>query len=337
MKNKKILIVGSGIAGPALAIQLIKMGFEVDVIESREEKDMEEGLFLGLSPNGINILKGLIEEEKLYQEFAPGAIEFLNAKGKKIAALDTDDQSKKFGTQSIQVKRSLISHLLRKELAKHGVSIRYGCKLKGFEKDGELIFAKTGGRTLGPFHCVVGADGVHSKTRKLIFPNGPDPIFTNHYSTGAAEKIQVVNSMPKKVQMTFGNRAFFGLMQSNQGEVWWFNNFYHKETPVGGEKINLGQDDLKARLIALHRDDHPIIVETISKSKNLFAYPIYEIPPLPCWFREQVVLIGDAAHAVTPHTGQGASLALEDSVVLSRCLSTYDSLETAFTRFQAVR
>ena len=67
------------------------------------------------------------------------------------------------------------------------------------------------------------------------------------------------------------------------------------------------------------------------------VYPDYDIPSLPQWFTNHIVLMGDAAHAVTPHSGQGASMAIEDALVLAACLETEVTPVAAFRRFESLR
>jgi 2-polyprenyl-6-methoxyphenol hydroxylase-like FAD-dependent oxidoreductase len=67
------------------------------------------------------------------------------------------------------------------------------------------------------------------------------------------------------------------------------------------------------------------------------SYPIYDMPVLPSWHKGRVVLLGDAAHAVGPHAGQGASMAIEDAIVLAACLETEHDCESAFRRYEALR
>jgi 2-polyprenyl-6-methoxyphenol hydroxylase-like FAD-dependent oxidoreductase len=66
-------------------------------------------------------------------------------------------------------------------------------------------------------------------------------------------------------------------------------------------------------------------------------YPINDLPPLATWHTQRVVLLGDAAHAVAPHAGQGASMALEDAVVLAACLEDSTKPSAAFKRFEFLR
>ena len=185
IKNKKILIVGGGIAGPALAIYCHRLGAQVEVLEARKESDLEEGLFMGISPNGLRVLSDLIDINQLHQEYAPGAINFFNAKGRRIAGLETSYQLEKYGFESIQVKRSAISRLLHKELIKRNIPVHYGSSIISLPKENQQIIPVTDSGNHPPVDLVFGADGIHSRCRRLIFPFSPKPKYTKQLSTGS--------------------------------------------------------------------------------------------------------------------------------------------------------
>lgn len=336
MNNRKILVVGSGIAGPALAIKLIEQGADVKMIEARSEAEMNEGLFFGVSPNGLNILSDLIDISRLYEEYVPGTLRFYNAKGHRIAELDAGYQKQIYGSNSIQIKRSAITNLLREKLTSLGCQIEYDCKLQSIEYLGTGIDVHTSKGKLADYDLLIGADGIHSRCRRLIFPDAPKPIYTKMLSTGAIVEIPGWEEPSEAVEMTFGAQAFFGYSTTNTGKVWWFNNYDWEQEP-NGTQLNLLQQNIKKELLELHQNDHHKINRIIAASNDLFAYPIYDMPALKKWYTAKVCLIGDAAHAISPHTGQGASLALEDSAVLAKCLIKYADPEFAFSRFQQLR
>ncbi|KAB1065115.1 FAD-dependent oxidoreductase [Salibacter halophilus] len=334
MVNKKILIVGGGIAGPALAIYCHRLGAEVTLLESRNESELDEGLFLGISPNGLCVLSDLIDLSKLYREYSPGAINFFNAKGKKIAELDTDHQVEKYGWQSIQVKRSSISRLLHNEMRKLDITVLYDTSIVNLKETDDQVLPITSNGNLEPVDLVFGADGIHSECRRIIFPFAHKPKYTHQLSTGSILSIPGWCFEAKPVSMTFGTRAFFGYTTSSNHQVWWFNNYYRKAEPTREEIKTTLQKEIKNNLIKLHEKDHPPIKELIRQSTDIFAYPIYDMPELEMWYTSNVCLVGDAAHATSPHIGQGASLALEDVAILYRCLKTEKSPQAAFARFQ---
>jgi 2-polyprenyl-6-methoxyphenol hydroxylase-like FAD-dependent oxidoreductase len=138
--------------------------------------------------------------------------------------------------------------------------------------------------------------------------------------------------------MTFGKAAFFGYIGKQDGEVWWFSNVSWPKEPSREELKAINDEDWQQRVLALHGDDPAPIPQIIRSLKGgLGKWPIYDMPPLPTWHKGPICLIGDAAHATSPHAGQGASLAMEDAVVLAKCLRDIPNLELAFSTFQAMR
>ena len=117
--------------------------------------------------------------------------------------------------------------------------------------------------------------------------------------------------------------------------VMWFNTYPADETRSGPVTDPRGY----ARFIeSLHRDDPLDNARILAGVDEIDRhYPIYDMPELPHWSKGRVLLMGDAAHAVAPHSGQGASMAIEDALVLSAALEASDSVETAFARFFALR
>lgn len=338
MNNKKVMIVGAGIAGPALAIELLKKGAWVTIIEARSREEMTEGLFLGISPNGLNVLANLIDISRIYDEYVPGTLRFYNSKAKQIAELDASYQNDAYGIASIQVKRSAISNLLHEMLIELGCFVEYECKLESIEYFGEKINIKTSKENYQGYDYLIGADGIHSKCRKLLFPDSPQPNYTKMLSTGAVVKIPNQATPSEAIKMMFGKQAFFGFSTTNTGETWWFNNYDAEQEPHRPVSDDESQQlKIKKDLLELHAQDHRKISEIITASNDLFAYPIFDMPVLERWYAGRVCLIGDAAHAISPHTGQGASLALEDGAVLAKCLIKYDDPELAFSRFQQLR
>jgi 2-polyprenyl-6-methoxyphenol hydroxylase-like FAD-dependent oxidoreductase len=156
-------------------------------------------------------------------------------------------------------------------------------------------------------------------------------------STGAFARLPGVESLFGSIRMVFGEKAFFSYAVSNRGEVWWFNNYRRAQEPTPGEVEGELTDEIKRLLLELHRNDPDPIGAIVGATEAIAAYPIYEMPLLQEWHRGSACLIGDAAHATSPHIGQGAALALEDTVVLAKCLRDIPQPESAFAIFAAQR
>lgn len=138
------------------------------------------------------------------------------------------------------------------------------------------------------------------------------------------------------MQFVFGKRAFFGFFAAPE-ETFWFSNLPAPE-PSPAELAEESPERLRERLLEAHRDD-PEVVRRILEGATapLGRWPLLEMPPLPRWHRGRICLIGDAAHATPPHAGQGASLALEDALLVARCLRDEPDPASAFATFERIR
>src|SRR5690606_3087490 len=93
----------------------------------------------------------------------------------------------------------------------------------------------------------------------------------------------------------------------------------------------------KHRLRELFADDPPVVLRIVEASSDVLATPIHDLARVPRWHTARVALLGDAAHAVSPSSGQRASMALEDAVTLAKCLRDVAPVGTALGRYQALR
>ena len=100
----------------------------------------------------------------------------------------------------------------------------------------------------------------------------------------------------------------------------------------------IASEEWQERMLDLFREDMPLISEMIRATEStIIGYPFYDIPTQPLWHKDRVVLVGDAIHAVSPSAGQGASLAVEDAIVLAKCLRDREDLSQAFATYERLR
>ncbi len=333
----KAIIIGCGIAGPAMALALQKVGVQAVIYEAREVPDDTEGAFLGISPNGLNILKEYIVLDEILTDYTPGKIRFFNARNKAIGVIDNAEQRSRYGSETVQVKRGLVNGALRRAAQQAGIPIEFGKRLVSIaQREGAVTISFADGST-AEGELLIGCDGIHSAVRRAVFPNAPEPEYTGLLSTGGFTRLDDFALPADAIRMTFGERGFFAYSVSTRGEIWWFNNIAQKTAPQRHELDQSELAVLKKRLVALHKNDPEPIVSIIERAHSIEIYPIYDIPFLDQWHQGSVCLIGDAAHATAPHIGQGASLALEDTLVLAQCIRDFADLQTAFARFQSLR
>jgi 2-polyprenyl-6-methoxyphenol hydroxylase-like FAD-dependent oxidoreductase len=337
--QRTALIIGGGVAGPALAIFLQRAGIQAEVFEARSAAEEDAGFFLSLGPNGGNVLKALGVNAQTEADGAPSdGMVFFNGSGRRIAEIDGRHEGQRYGARSLIVKRSRLHTALRDEARRLGIRVEHQKKLAGIEIEDDQVKAHFEDGTTARGDVLVGCDGLHSRTRQLMLPDAPGPAYGGFVDRGGfafpSPRLPVTGTM----QMTFGRRAFFGYIAKPDGEVCWFSNLHWPVEPGRGELAAISEEEWRRRLLDAHGDDPEPIPTIIRSTLGVFGrWGVYELPSLPTWHAGPVCLIGDAAHAASPHLGQGASTALEDALMLAKCLRDVPDLEGAFITFEALR
>jgi len=332
----QIAIAGAGIGGMALAVALKRRGFDPLVIEKRNAEQIRgDGLFLTLAPNGINALRGLgLAERVIAGGLATAGIAMFNERGKKLGLIDYGAHQVEFGAPSATVKRGVLGAALLDAALAEGVALKLGTDVSGLVESGADV-ALAFGNERQRFDAVIACDGLRSTIRRLAFPELPQPVYSGLIGNGGIVDVPEVADTGGIMNMTFGARAFFGYIKQGDGPVLWFNTYPAAESEVGPVRDPAAY----ARFVAeLHRDDPLDNYRIISAVRSIErTYPVNDMPQLTRWRTPRVLLMGDAAHAVAPHSGQGASMALEDALVLTACLADAPLPETAFQRFEQLR
>lgn len=326
--HPRVLAVGAGIAGPVLGMFLRRAGVEVAVFEGRPGPQDEAGAFLNLAPNGRAVLDALGVGEAVEAAGTPTTgIEFVNHRGKRIG----------YNAEGlVLIKRGALNRVLREQAIRHGVSVEFAKRLVDVADDGSGVTARFADGTETTGDVLVGCDGVHSMTRRAVLPDGPVPAYTGLVGTGGFVRLPDGPQPSPVMQMTFGLRAFFGYQVTPSGEIFWFQN---TPEPTEPEPTDIDdQERWKARLLDLHRDDHePIPAMVQATDGGIGRFPIHDLATLPSWHAGRVVLVGDAAHVMGPHTGQGSAMALEDAMVLAMCLRDIPDVKQALAAYERIR
>ena len=327
-----IAIAGAGIGGLAASLALRQRGFSPVVFEKKSAEQIRtEGVFVTLAPNGVNALRTFgLADAVIDAGLLTRGLAMFNERGKELSVMDYGSHSARFGAPSVTIRRGALGAALLDAALARGIDIRFGRGIEAIEqhRDGVEIDGEH-------FDALVGADGLRSRVRALVFPELPQPRYSGLIGTGGVTHVDGVRPTNGLMNMTFGKKAFFGYLADPGQPVMWFNTYPADESHTGP----IADPEGYARFIErLHQDDPLDNARILAGVDRIDRhYPIYDMPELPHWSKGRVLLMGDAAHAVAPHSGQGASMAIEDALVLSAALEASDSIETAFARFFALR
>lgn len=331
--RKCILIVGGGIAGPVLALFLKQAGFCPHIFEGSDGVS-DAGGALGLAANGMNVLAaaGVIDEVRnvsvTSHEWA-----FENQNGKLLTC--SEDDPARYGQAGVLITRAELHRVLIERAMREGISVNYNKRLTAIDDTpGEPVVAHFADGTSMEADLIVGADGIRSAVRQAIMPDAPKPVYTGMMAPGGVSPCLIPDVAPRsrqRMHFIFGRNGFFGyfniVMPSGPRTVWWSTasaELESRESMAAASTTSLQQ-----RLLALHGDWASPVPELIRSAESILNVAIHDVPSLPAWSAGRVVLIGDAAHAVAPHSGQGASMALEDAMYLAKLLSEMQHASTA--------
>lgn len=333
----KIFVVGAGIAGCASGLALSKAGIGCKLVDLKPAPTTAGGAFLTLAPNGIKALRSLGIEAILKDAggFEQFGLEFFNAKGREIAAIKGENDLSVYGARAVVIRRARLQAVLETAALRTEVPIEYGRRVKSVSESGDGVRVAFDDGSIEHADIVIGADGIWSQVRRATWSQAPKPLYTGIVDCGGWAEVDLPDTT--RQQMHFGRRAFFGYTVKDN-TAYWFTNIPESTAPGRGELENVAPDVWLAKVRELHRDAvEPIRHILAGADSAIGAWPLYTLPPLPTWHSRRICLVGDAAHAVSPSTGQGASLAIEDAALLAMCLRDNAEPMKAFGKFVALR
>jgi len=332
------MIVGGGIAGPAAAMALSKAGIDSAVYEAHPGFAEGVGAFLTVAVNGVDALRTLgAERSAIAAGFPTTAIITWSGTGKRLGAAAVS-MTLADGTTGYTLKRADLYQALHDQAARRGIPIEHGKRLASAESISGGVRARFTDGTDATGDILIGCDGIYSTVRAIIDPDAPAPQYAGFINLGGYVRGVRVSADPGTYHMIFGKRAFFGYALAPDGEVWWFANVPEPAEPARGSLADISTNQWRQRLTSLFADDVGPATRLIqATAHDLTSSPVHTMPHLPTWHTDRMIVIGDAAHAPSPTSGQGASLAIEDAVQLAKCLRDLPTPGQAFATFEQLR
>jgi FAD-dependent urate hydroxylase len=337
-RAKRALIIGGGVAGPVTAMALRQAGIDSVIYEAYAGGADGAGAFLTLASNGMDALRTIDAHHLVLAEgFPTPRMTIQNGTGKHLGDVPLGGKLPD-GTVSQTLKRADLYRALRDEAVRRGARVEYGKRLVGAEITQDGVVARFVDGTEAEGDLLIGADGIHSRTRRIIDPSAPSARYVPVLNIGGYARDVRVQAEPGTFRMIFGRQAFFGYAVHPSGKVWWFANPPRANEPSSAELAAIGTEQWREMLLDLFAGDTTPAVEIIrSTPGKLAGWATYDLPSVPTWYRGPMVIIGDAAHATAPSSGQGASMAIEDGVVLARCLRDLPDVGQAFATYEQLR
>ncbi|MGQ4267189.1 FAD-dependent oxidoreductase [Nocardiopsis changdeensis] len=334
----RVLVSGGGIGGPALALALHRAGIDVRTFEAHPGPAAGLGSHLGLAPNGLAVLHALGAGGDVIARsaFPSDTIEFTNGRGRVLGRLRDGSAEHGDHLRTRTITRGRLQTVLAEAAARAGVPVAYGRRLVSHTDHGGHVTVSfaDGGTARGD--VLIGADGIHSPVRRTMAPAAPGPAYTGLLNMGGSLPAHLLPATPAgTTRMVFGRRAFLGY-QTGEETALWFVNLPHPDVgpdtpaPAGG---------WQRYVLDRFSGDAPYIAAALAHADPAAFTPtgIHDIASLPRWSRGRVGLLGDAAHAMAPSSGQGASQALEDALVLASCLRDIDDPARALATYEHLR
>jgi 2-polyprenyl-6-methoxyphenol hydroxylase-like FAD-dependent oxidoreductase len=328
--TNEMMIVGGGIAGPVAAMAIQKAGFEPVIYEAYGAGSDGVGAFLTLAENGLAAL-GVLGLGDAVRGLGMDTPKMVMVSGRGLVLAEMPMQGR-------TLERGALYALLRDEAIDRGIPIEYGRRLQDATIVAEGVSAQFADGTFAEGRLLVGADGVRSRTRTVIDPLAPAARHVGLLNTGGFARGLDLPGEPGTFRFVFGRRCFFGYFIHPDGDVWWFANPPARREPSREELLAVTSDEWRARLERLFADDAGPMLAIIAATEWIVpGWNTYDVPSVPRWSNDRMVIIGDAAHATSPSSGQGASMAIEDGVVLAKCLRDAPSVPAAFAAYEAAR
>jgi 2-polyprenyl-6-methoxyphenol hydroxylase-like FAD-dependent oxidoreductase len=333
MSIRTALIIGGGIAGPVTATALHKAGIEARVYEAYPGPAYNIGGTLGFAANGLAALDVIGAGDAVRRVALPMTSITLNLGATSIPLPSLA------GVEPMQVvDRSALHQVLHDHAVAAGIPFEYAKRLVGVDEHADGVTGRFADGTRATADILIGSDGIKSLVRTLIDPDAPGANYTGMLGFGAYTECSYPIP-PRTMVFNYGKHAYYLYWSLPDGRVGWGANLPHRQYLSLAEARAVPTEQWLRILRDTYGADTPggELARNTGPDDLVVTGGLHIMPPVPHWYRGRMVLVGDAVHAPSNSSGQGASQAIESAVQLARCLRDFDDPVTAFATYERIR
>ena len=312
----RVLVVGGGIGGLSAAIALRKQGIDVDVIEINPKWDVY-GVGIIQPGNAIRALDALgLAEQAVEQGYAMKGSRFHTADGQLLGEVPALDLLGPKYPPMNGITRPKLHAIFQDAFRASGASIELGYTVATIDQDDDRVAVTFSDGTDGEYDLVIGADGIHSLVRSLVFGQSHKAEYTGQvvwrYNVPRPADLDHLHMFVGR-----NGKAGFVPMAPDLMYILLIENQPPENVQVPDDRL---AETMRERLGEFGGPVGEVRDTRITDDDKVVYRPVESFLMPPPWYWGRVVLIGDAAHATSPHVGQGAAMAMEDAVVLADVL-----------------
>lgn len=320
----QVTVAGGGVAGSVCAIALCRIGADVTIYEAYPDPADTIGAFLSLATNGLRALDAIDSLEPVQAYGTPMPIQRIWSSGGRLLGENPRGRRSTDLIHSITLRRADLVRVLREAAVEAGARVVTGERIVDATETGDRVRGTLANGNTVDSDLLVGADGIWSTLRTVLDADAPTPDYAGIYSVFGTS---ATPTPPGVFNMTMGHGGAFFRLAGNDGTTWWAAQVVEPVAPdPASVDVALLRDRYRAEEQALAVLDNVIELQRPTRD--------HVLAPVPRWRGDRIVLVGDAAHPVG--AGQGASMAIEDAIVLAQRLAG-EPVPSALAAFEQAR